>query len=81
MTDIQKLRLLFDRLGSDDAFRARLEADPAGALAEIGVHVPEDLPIGTVRLPSKEEVRAMAQTWLGHAETSDTAMLIFFFLK
>lgn len=81
MTDVQKLKALFDKLGSDDAFRARLEADPAGALAELGVHVPKGLPTGKISLPSKEDVQANAQTWLAHAESTPTAMAVFFFLK
>lgn len=81
MTDVQKLRVLFDKLGSDDAFRSRLEADPLAALVEIGVHVPPGLPIDTVRLPSKEAVRANAAKWLEHVESMPTTMAVFFFLK
>ncbi|MCK7593202.1 NHLP-related RiPP peptide [Pseudomarimonas salicorniae] len=81
MTDVQKLKALFDKLGSDDAFRARLEADPKAALAELGVHVPDGLPTGTIRLPSKEEVQANSAQWLSHAEGTPTAMAMFFFLK
>lgn len=81
MTDVQKLKALFDKLGSDDAFRARLETDPVGALAELGVHVPKGLPTGKINLPSKEDVQANAPTWLSHAESTPTAMAMFFFLK
>jgi putative modified peptide len=80
MTDIQKLAALFDKLGNDDAFRARLEADPAAALAELGVQVPAGLP-AHVTLPSKEAVRANAPAWLASAEDASTAMAVFFFLK
>ena len=81
MTDVQKLKALFDKLGSDDAFRSRLETDPHGALGELGVHVPKDLPTGKISLPSKEDVQANAPTWLSHAESTPTAMAVFFFLK
>lgn len=81
MTDVQKLKTLFDKLGNDDAFRSKLESDPVGALSDIGVHVPEGLPTGKVTLPSKEEVKANSPTWLSHAESTPTAMAIFFFLK
>jgi putative modified peptide len=81
VTDVAKLKLLFDKLGSDDAFRARLEADPVSALAELGVHVPSGLPLGKVTLPSKEEVQANAPNWLSHVENTPTTMAMFFFLK
>ena len=80
MTDTQKLAALFDKLGNDDAFRARLEADPAAALAELGVHVPAGLP-AHVTLPSKEVVQANAAAWLSSADDASTAMAMFFFLK
>ena len=80
VTDTQKLAALFDKLGNDDAFRARLEADPAAALAELGVQVPPGLP-AHISLPSKEAVKAGADTWLAGAKDASTAMAMFFFLK
>lgn len=80
MTDIEKLAALFDKLSTDDAFRRRLESDPAGALLELGVHIPQNLPVH-VRLPSKEDVQSFAQDWLKVASDASTAMAMFFFLR
>ncbi len=42
------------RIADDDHFRAEVEADPRGKLAEFGLHVePQDLP-SHVTLPEKE---------------------------
>jgi putative modified peptide len=81
MTDIKKLSALLDKLGSDDAFRARLEADPAAALADVGVRVPPGLHSGPITLPSKQDVQAKKAQWLAGAEAEPTAMAVFFFLK
>jgi putative modified peptide len=68
MTDISKLSALFDKLGSDDAFRQRLQSDPASALAEFGMAVPAGMDTADVELPSKEEVQAKKAAWLQHAQ-------------
>jgi putative modified peptide len=81
MTDISKLSALFDKLGSDDDFRARLAADPASALKEFGVNVPPGLHTGPITLPSKQEVQAKKGLWLAGAQAEPTAMAMFFFLK
>lgn len=81
MTDHAALSDFFDKLGSDDAFRAQLERDPAQALSALGVQVPAGFHSGPITLPSKEEVQANKATWLSHAETASTAMAMFFFLK
>ena len=81
MTDISKLTALLDKLGSDDAFRARLQADPSGALGELGVKVPPGLHSGPVTLPSKQDVQQNKAKWLASAAAEPTAMAIFFFLK
>jgi putative modified peptide len=81
MTDISKLSALFDKLGSDDAFRARLQADPVAALQEIGVNVPAGLDTSGIELPSKESVQASKAEWLNHAQAEPTTMAAFFFLK
>lgn len=81
MTDISKLSALFDKLGSDDAFRARLQANPSAALQEVGVNVPPGMDTTGVELPSKEEVQAKKAEWLQHAQAEPTAMAMFFFLK
>jgi putative modified peptide len=51
------------RLASDDAFRAKLQSDPVGALRELGVELPRGTTIdpATVVLPSKEEAAAEMQ--------------------
>lgn len=81
MTDISKLSSLFDKLANDDAFRARLQSDPASALKEIGVNVPPGLKTGSISLPSKDEVKARQAEWLKHAQAEPTTMAAFFFLK
>ena len=81
MTDIKKLSTLLDKLGSDDAFRSRLEADPVSALKEVGVNVPPGLHSGPITLPSKQDVQAKKGQWLAGAQAEPTAMAVFFFLK
>jgi putative modified peptide len=81
MTDHAALSDFFDRLGSDDAFRAQLEQDPAQALSALGVQVPAGFHSGSITLPSKEEVQANKATWLAHAEAAPKAMMMFFYLK
>lgn len=81
MTDISKLSALFDKLGSDDAFRERLQANPAAALQEVGVNVPPGMDTTGIELPSKEEVQAKKAEWLQHAQAEPTAMAVFFFIK
>lgn len=49
---------LLDRLAGDDAFRDRMQNDPAGALAECGIKVdPSEIPDKRT-LPSKEVIQA-----------------------
>lgn len=81
MTDTSKLSALFDKLGSDDAFRARLQADPVAALGELGMKVPPGLHSGPVTLPSKEDVQSKKGQWLSTAQHEPTAQMAFFFLK
>jgi putative modified peptide len=81
VTDISKLSALFDKLGTDDAFRARLQADPSAALQEVGVNVPAGMDTSGVDLPSKADVEANKAAWLQHAQAEPTAAAIFFFLK
>ena len=50
------LGTLLDKLASDDAFRAYLMSDPAGALGSIGITIdPGQIPAVT-SLPSKDTV-------------------------
>ena len=81
MTDTSKLSALFDRLGNDDAFRSRLQADPAAALGELGIDVPEAMRNEPVKLPSKEEVQSKKSMWLGGAASAPKAQMAFFYLK
>lgn len=81
MTDISKLSTLLDKLGSDDAFRSRLQANPSAALGELGIDVPQALQNETVNLPSKEEVQAKKAQWLAQAHDAPHAMMVFFCLK
>jgi putative modified peptide len=47
------------RLETDDAFRQKLENDPAGALRDLGITVPAGVSIPQkVTLPSKQDVAA-----------------------
>ena len=81
MTDISKLSALFDKLGTDKAFRDRLETHPAATLAEIGVTLPPGFDARRIQLPSMEEVQAKKAEWLQSAQAEPTAMAMFFFLK
>jgi putative modified peptide len=81
MTDIKKLSALFDKLGTDDGFRARMQTDPAGALKEVGINVPKGMSTSGIQLPSKEDVQAKKAEWLQHASAEPTAMAVFFFIK
>jgi putative modified peptide len=81
MTDQSKLAALLDKLGSDDAFRDRLSANPSAALGELGIDVPDAMRNESVSLPSKEEVQARKGEWLAQAHDAPHAMMIFFCLK
>ena len=81
MADIKKLSALFDKLGTDDAFRSKMQSDPAAALKEVGVHLPKGMNTSGIKLPSKEDVQAKKAEWLQHATAEPTAMAIFFFIK
>ena len=81
MTDTSKLATLLDKLGNDDAFRARLQADPAAALGELGIDVPPGMQGESVNLPSKADVQAKKGEWLQQAHDAPHAMMIFFCLK
>jgi putative modified peptide len=48
------------KLATDDAFRTRLQADPAAALQELGIALPTGLRPGRVSLPSKEDAAKLA---------------------
>jgi hypothetical protein len=48
------------KLATDDAWRARLQADPVAALRELGIELPTGLTPGTVSLPSKEKAAELA---------------------
>lgn len=76
-----KLEMLLDKLGSDDAFRARLRADPSAALGELGIDVPAGMKSESVSLPSKEDVQAKKAEWLAQAHDAPHAMMVFFCLK
>lgn len=45
---------LLHRITNDEEFRARLEADPVAAFAEVGVEIDPSMVPGTVRVPSPE---------------------------
>ncbi len=48
------------KLASDDAFRAKLQSDPVGALRDLGIELPRGTTIDPekVTLPSKEDAEA-----------------------
>jgi len=47
------------RVATDTGYRAKLEQDPVGTLAELGITVdPAQLPPGSIQLPSNEEILA-----------------------
>lgn len=81
MTDTSKLATLLDKLGTDDAFRARLQADPAAALGELGIDVPPGMKGESVNLPSKADAQAKKSEWLTQAHDAPHAMMVFFCLK
>ena len=76
-----KLEDLLKKLGNDDTFRARLQADPSAALAELGIDVPAGMKGESVNLPSKEDVQANTAEWLAQAHDAPHAMMVFFCLK
>lgn len=58
MTTLDNARKMLERLASDDEFRARVEADPIGGLAEYGFKIdPANVP-KSVKLPEKAQIRA-----------------------
>jgi putative modified peptide len=81
MTDTSKLSALFDKLGNDDAYRARLQADPAGALGELGIEVPPGMQNQAVTLPSKEHVKANSASLMQQAQEAPKAQMVFLCLK
>lgn len=81
MTDPSKLAALFDKLGNDDAFRTRLQANPSAALGELGIEVPPGMENQAVTLPSKEHVRANSASLIQQAQEAPKAQMIFLCLK
>lgn len=76
----QELKLL-QKLSTDDGFRARFEADPAAALAELGVS-PKDVAslapngFGPCQLADKETI-AKSHQQLAETGMTDHVCLIF----
>ena len=81
MTDPSKLAALFDKLGNDDAFRARLQANPSAALGELGIEVPPGMQNQPVNLPSKADVKAKSATWTQQVQEAPKSQMIFLCLK
>jgi hypothetical protein len=55
--DKQTVRNFLDKLVHDEAYRERVENDPVGALAEIGVQIQQsDLPEGKIMLPPPADI-------------------------
>lgn len=58
MHTTSELNTILNKLATDDAFRARLEADPVSALASLGITLrPQDVPAER-HLPPKEVIAA-----------------------
>ena len=81
MTDTSKLAALFDKLGNDDAYRARLQANPAAALGELGIDVPPGMQNQPVKLPSKADVQANSARLMQQAQEAPKAQMVFLCLK
>jgi putative modified peptide len=81
MTDSSKLAALFDKLGNDDDFRARLQGNPAAALGELGIEVPPGMQNQKVTLPSKAHVQANSADLLRQAQEAPKAQMVFLCLK
>ena len=57
--DKEQIRAFLYRVATDPAYRARLERDPVGTLAELGVTVDRTVvPPDGINLPSNEEILA-----------------------
>jgi putative modified peptide len=48
---------LLDKLGSDDAYRAKFQKDPHGALQDIGVNVDKSAVAPVSNLPDKDTIK------------------------
>jgi putative modified peptide len=65
---------LMTRLATDDAFRAKVEADPYGTLAEHNIRVPSrDIPLNA-SLPPKEELQQVLIDIMSGHQGSVTAL-------
>lgn len=55
----QQIHAFLHKLATDAAFRAAVEADPAGELAKLGFKVnPQDVPPEGIKLPSNANILA-----------------------
>ena len=58
MTTQENARKFLQRLADDDAYRAQVEKDPVGCLAEYGFKVDKAKAPARVKLPSSKEIKA-----------------------
>lgn len=71
-----ELSTVLDKLGKDDDFRERMQADPVGALAGIGITLHPDQVPAVRSLPSKEAIVSDQTALQSKIESADT-MVVF----
>lgn len=69
-------RKFLQRLADDDAYRAQVEKDPVGCLAEYGFKVDPAKAPASVNLPSSKEINANIDQ-LGERLTSSLGIVFF----
>lgn len=75
ISNSEQLRIVLDKLASDDAFRDRLLGDPVGALSNLGIVLPPELVPAVRSLPSKEDIVADQDALHSKLESNDRMVL------
>lgn len=77
MPSRQQSRDFLTRLHSDPAFRAQVESDPVGTMAQYGFQIrPEDVPPEGIKLPSNDAIKSNIDSLSERLES--TAGEVFF---